>query len=94
MRFGLGFSLLSVGYLLLVLLLIAIGVDWKRDPATLSWGHWLGSLAYLGGTVHIGLKTMRKKHIALLVAFLAAPVWWFLVLVIGMNFHFLMGGSI
>ena len=92
-QFGLWFGILSGGYLLLVLLIHTMQVTWGSTPV-LHLAYRLCALAYLFGTFFVGVKTLRKKHIALLVALPAALLWLFATFVIGMNFHFMIGGSI
>ena len=90
---AIGVGTLALSYLLIVLLIIAIEV-YSGAVVLLEQIYWVGTIAYVIGCLALSLKTLQNKAAALLVGLVCSVVGCLLIIVIGVNFKFLIGGRI
>ena len=80
-------------YLIFTLLLITIEVL-LNVPAVGKWPFIIASTLYLIYTFSFNIKSFKNLPLAILLSFVMSCFVVFLVVVIGVNFKFLIGGSI
>ena len=92
-RAGVKVAIVGGAYLLLIFLIVTIEVV-SGDAPFLRWAYLLGSLAYLAAVVVVCFMDIDRKHIVLSFAVLGILLGLFAGVVAGVNFKFLIGGSL
>lgn len=92
-RVALNSAKLWIVYAVATALIIMLEV-WFDAPLIGKWGFVLCSILYLAAELRISFIALENAYLAILVAFLSAAAGFFAVIVVGVNFKFLIGGSL